>query len=190
MELPLSWFYYFLKSFPVIFDVKILLKNWPARHPTKKCSYFNSHVNLKVVLQGYPRCPNSHDLSKHHHPYDLDRQPIVRNLPLLHMWPKLDAVSHNSVNFDSKNLSLITLKDHLKSVWRVRKSHTHHCGLNIIFGRVYNHCIYITISRARGVTLKCTLPGLWITYRVILPILGTQTRICTVPKKQTSHPRL
>ncbi len=24
-----------LQSFPVIFDVKILLKNWPARQPTK-----------------------------------------------------------------------------------------------------------------------------------------------------------
>ena len=37
---------------------------------------------VKVVLQGYPRYPNSHDLSK------------------------------NRLNFDSKKLSVITMKDH------------------------------------------------------------------------------
>ncbi len=28
---------------------------------------------IKVVLEGYPRCPNSHDLSECHHPYGLGR---------------------------------------------------------------------------------------------------------------------
>ncbi len=28
---------------------------------------------IKVVLQGYPSCPNSHDLSECHHPYGLGR---------------------------------------------------------------------------------------------------------------------
>ncbi len=31
---------------------------------------------IKVVLQGYPRCPDSHDLSECHHVYDLVKHPF------------------------------------------------------------------------------------------------------------------
>ncbi len=34
---------------------------------------FNPGKNFKVVLQGFPRCPDSHDLRENHHLQDLGR---------------------------------------------------------------------------------------------------------------------
>ena len=51
----------------------ILYKNgrgWPSG-PVQKLK--SSGSNVKVVLGGYPRCPDNHDLSKFHHLYDLGR---------------------------------------------------------------------------------------------------------------------
>ena len=62
------------------------------------CVYVGDKL-FKVVLQGYPGCPNSHDLSEYHHPYGLGRH-----------FPQ-----YNSLNFDSKKSSVITMKDHLKT---------------------------------------------------------------------------
>ena len=44
--------------------------NETPKNPKK---YFYSHIWIKVVLQGYPRCPDSHILSECHRLYDLDR---------------------------------------------------------------------------------------------------------------------
>ncbi len=51
-------------------------------------------MHFKLVLEGYHRCPDSHDLSECHHLYDLGR--------------------HDSLNFDSERISETTLWDHLK----------------------------------------------------------------------------
>ncbi len=37
------------------------------------------------------------------------------------------------------------------------------------------HIISFTVSSARGVTLKCTLPGPWIEYSVRLPVLESKS---------------
>ncbi len=63
-----------------------------------------AHTCIKVVLRGYPRCPNNHDLSECHHPYGLGRyikQP--------------SSYQYISFNFDSKKVSVITLNDHRKT---------------------------------------------------------------------------
>ncbi len=51
-----------------------------------------------MVLEGYRRCPDSHDLSEWHHLYD---------------WAGI--YRFNSVNFDSDKLSVEALWDHLKN---------------------------------------------------------------------------
>ncbi len=56
-----------------------------------------------MVLEGYRRCPDSHDLSECHHLCDLGR----------HIY------THNSVNFDSEKISVETLWDHLKVTLQV-----------------------------------------------------------------------
>ncbi len=38
-----------------------------------KCELFHAKTGLKVVLEGYRRCPDSHDMSAYHHLYDLGR---------------------------------------------------------------------------------------------------------------------
>ncbi len=55
-----------------------------------------------VVLQGYPMCPDRHDLSECHHLYDLGRH---KSSP---------SYKFNSLNFDSEKISVITVQDHLK----------------------------------------------------------------------------
>ena len=48
---------------------------------------------IKVVLQGYPRCPESYDLSECQHLYDLGRHAKFK--------PSLGS-QLNSLNFDSE----------------------------------------------------------------------------------------
>ncbi len=36
-------------------------------------TFFRGNSVIKVVLGGYPRCPDNHDLSKCHHLYDFGR---------------------------------------------------------------------------------------------------------------------
>ncbi len=43
-----------------------------VRKKLKICEHGHSH-SLKVVLEGYHRCPDSHDLRECHHLYDLGR---------------------------------------------------------------------------------------------------------------------
>ncbi len=44
-------------------------------HPDfdQEVNKFSKIIRFKVVLKGYGRCPDSHDLSECHHLYDLGR---------------------------------------------------------------------------------------------------------------------
>ena len=56
-----------------------------------------------MVPEGYPRCPDIHDLSEWYHLYDLGSH--IYSSP---------SFKFNSLNFDSEKISVITFWDHLK----------------------------------------------------------------------------
>ncbi len=56
-----------------------------------------------MVLQGSPRSPDIHDLSECHHLYDL--RPLLA--------AKSRSYQFNSLNFDSKKISVRSVEDHL-----------------------------------------------------------------------------
>ncbi len=84
---------------------------------------FASLSQLTVVLEGYCRCPDSHDLSECHHPYDLGRhteQPFgICSCIMAAPGCQKSSPSYqfNSLNFDSKKLSGRSVEDHLKRTW-------------------------------------------------------------------------
>ncbi len=69
-----------------------------------------SNFHLKVVLGGCPMCPDTHDLSKCHCLYDLDRLKAAPG----HQ-KSCPSYKFNSLNFDSEKISVITPWDHLKA---------------------------------------------------------------------------
>ncbi len=79
--------------------VSICYISQKTRYSKQSCA--NNSLLIKVVLGGYHRCPDSHDLSECHHLYDCP------------------SYKFNSLNFDSEKISVTTPWDHLKadSTW-------------------------------------------------------------------------
>ncbi len=68
---------------------------------------------IKVVLQGSPRSPDIYDLSEYHRLYNLGR----------HTEEPSPSYQFNSLNFDSKKISVRSVEDHLKGnvgfIWNI-----------------------------------------------------------------------
>ncbi len=65
---------------------------------------------FKVVLEGYCRCPDSHDLSECHHLYDLGRHEAAHGCQ-----KSCPSYKFNRLNFDSEKISVTTPLDHLNT---------------------------------------------------------------------------
>ncbi len=83
---------------------------------------------FKVVLEGYRRCPDSHDLSECHH------QP--KSYPYY---------KFNSVNFDSEKLSVETLWDHLNHSSVARHKFVH--LLHSMDHKGHPLCQFVTVQK-------------------------------------------
>ena len=75
-------------------------------HVTKNSSLLNSLKTFKVVLQGNPRCPDSHDLSEWHHRYGMGR---YIQLVSTESFSRILGVKNTAYLLDSEKISVITV---------------------------------------------------------------------------------
>ena len=123
-----------------------------------------------MVLEGYRRCPDSHDLSECHHLYDLGR----------HISP---SYKFNSVNFDSKRLSIETVWDNLKKQeyaclkenWLDQNS-IHQCSLTCPFAEVSYFIDWLEKKNRQAPVMNSTrLPYWWKFLRVVKRCIDEKT---------------